>query len=208
MNSPTLVCVTGPDGAGKTTQVTRLAERLARRADRKVAVVTIWDLLLNPKTAPKVAFRSPQQVDAYLRILSPLSRALYLYHCFNEAMVYALDTRPDLLILNSYWYKYYATEVAHGANADQILTIADATFREPDITFYLTLSPEQAFDRKAQLSGYETGFAEPRSKDAFVAFQRKAHEALEKEAQRRSFHRLDGSETADALTDRILGAIQ
>jgi thymidylate kinase len=31
---PKLVCVTGPDGSGKTTQIARIAERLERRAKK------------------------------------------------------------------------------------------------------------------------------------------------------------------------------
>lgn len=207
MTNRRMVCVTGPDGAGKTTQITRLAARLARRDERKIAVVTIWDLLLNPKTAPRIGFRSPQEVDRYLEMLGPTSRALYLYHCFTEAIRYAMMDEPDLLLINSYWYKYYATEVAHGADAEKIRRIGDSVFSEPDITFYLRVSPSEAFERKAQLSGYESGFAEERTREAFIGFQEVAHRALEKEARARAFEVFDGSESADTLTDRILKAI-
>ena len=206
-NTPKLVCVTGPDGAGKTTQISRLAEALESQGKFSIAVATIWDLLLDPETAPKVGFRSPIEVDRFLQILSPLSRALYLYNCFNEALVRARARQPDVLLINSYWYKYYATEVAHGADAEQILAIAERVFAEPDTTFYLEVDPRAAFARKAVLSGYETGFAEPRSEEAFVAFQVKAQAALAEQARRRRWISLDGNEPIESLTGMILARI-
>ncbi len=205
-----MICVTGADGAGKTTQLGRLAERLERVEQRKVACVTIWDLLLDPDTSPKVGLRSPRQVDTFLRILEPMARALYLFSSFRAALDRALAQSPDVLLLNSYWYKYYATEVAHGGAAEPMLRIAEAAFPEPDTTFYLRLTPAQAFGRKADLSGYETGFAEPRSEEAFLAFQTRAHAALDQQAERRGWFPIDAArppaETTEAILERIKGA--
>lgn len=204
---PKLVCVSGPDGSGKTTQITKLAERLVRRGKLKVVAVTIWDLLLDPASKHKVAFRSPSEVDAYLEILHPTARTLFLYHCFFQALVQAQKREPDLCLINAYWYKYYATEVAHGGDPETLRRIAEI-FPEPALTFYLKVDPEEAFRRKAQLSGYETGFAVPRSREAFVSFQKRAHAALEDLAKRRGWVQLNGKESADSLTDAILGKIE
>ena len=45
-----LICVTGPDGSGKTTQIARIAEALSRRGKQKIVPMTIWDMLLDPST--------------------------------------------------------------------------------------------------------------------------------------------------------------
>ena len=54
---------------------------------------------------------------------SPMARGLFLYHCFYQALELAKNRKPDILILNSYWYKYYATEVAHGGNPINFSTL-------------------------------------------------------------------------------------
>ncbi len=204
---PKLICVSGPDGSGKTTQITKLAERLVRRGKLKVVAVTIWDLLLDPASKHKVAFRSPAEVDAYLEILHPTARALFLYHCFFQALVQARKREPDLCLVNAYWYKYYATEVAHGGDPETLRRVAEI-FPEPALTFCLKVDPEEAFRRKERLSGYETGFANPRTKEAFVAFQTRAQQALEELAKSRGWVELNGRESMDSLTDAILARIE
>jgi len=202
-----LICVTGPDGSGKTTQIGKLAERLERRGKKKIAAVTIWDMLLDPATRGKLPFRSPTEVDGVLQVLHTMPRTLFLYHCFAEALEMAKERHADICLINSYWYKYYATEVAHGGNAERIRRIADDVFDEPTLTFYLRITPEEAFNRKATLSGYETGFANPRSQEAFIAFQNKAHAALNEMAAQRRWIEMDGKESIEALTDMILARI-
>ncbi len=204
---PPLICVTGPDGSGKTTQIARLAERLEGRGKVKAAAVTIWDLLLDPASRGRVAFRTPAEVDSYLEILHPTSRALFLYHCLYEALRLALRRKAQVLLLNAYWYKYYAVEVAHGGSPEELRSLA-RIFPQPALTFYLRVDPEEAFRRKAGLSGYETGFASPRSREAFVSFQGKAQEALHSLALELGFVELNGRESPDSLAERILERIQ
>jgi thymidylate kinase len=207
MSAPRLVCVTGPDGSGKTTQIGKLAEALTRRGQGPVAAVTIWDLLLDPSAKGMTGFQSPGEVDAYLSLLHPTARALFLYHCFYQALELAYARRPKLCLLNAYWYKYYATEVAHGGDAELLLA-PTAVFPEPALTFYLSVSPEESGRRKAGLSGYETGFADPPTPEAFVAFQRKAQVVLEQQAARRGWVRLDGKESVTQVTDLILARME
>jgi FMN phosphatase YigB (HAD superfamily)/thymidylate kinase len=205
--TPKLICVTGPDGSGKTTQITKLAEHLEKSGQHKVAAVTIWDLLLDPSCKGKIVFDDPGQVDKYLSILHPTSRALFLYHCFHEALELARKRGADVILLNAYWYKYYATEVAHGGDRALLRQLA-GLFPEPSLTFYLDVDPGEAFARKAMLSGYETGFASPRSREAFVAFQDTAHGVLDGLAKELGWVRLDGrtpmARLTEAMTDRIM----
>lgn len=206
MTDPLWYCVTGADGAGKTTQIQHLAERLERGAGKKVAVVTVWDLLLDPKTQDLVAFEEPQEVDRYLGVLGSTSRALFMFHCLYQAVDMARRKEPDVILLNSYWYKYYATEIAHGGDATDLRRIT-SVFPQPECTFYLRLSPEAAAERKAVLSGYESGFADPRTKEAFLAFQRPAHAALEELAAEFSWTCLDGTLDEKAITEQLLAEV-
>lgn len=201
-----LVCVTGPDGSGKTTQITRLAERLERREGRKVSVVTIWDMLLDPKTQPLVPFEDPAQVDRFLGVLSPTARSLFLFSCLAQALDLARERDPDLLLVNAYWYKYYATEVAHGASRAMLDAVV-SVFPKPDLVLYLDVSPEESLRRKARPSRYESGFPKEPSTEGYIRFQTRAHEVLADLKASLSFVELNGAETPDALTDQIVARL-
>ncbi len=206
-DQPKLICISGPDGSGKTTQMIRIAEQLEHRGGQKVAAVTIWDLLLDPVSKNKLMFRGPSEVDGYLEILDPIARGFFLYHCFYQALELAKQRKPDVCLLNAYWYKYYATEVAHGGNPEMLLQMAEV-FPKPDVTLHLQVTPEEAFERKAELSGYESGFAKPRTKEAFIHFQKKAHAALEDLAQKENWIRIEGTETIDTVSADIWKQIE
>jgi thymidylate kinase len=205
-SGPTLICVTGPDGAGKTTQIARIGEALSKRGKKKIVAMTIWDMLLDPSTRGRVGFKSPLELDSFLEVLSPMARMLFLCHCLYEALDLALARSPDVILANGYWYKYWATEVAHGGDPQAMLNLM-TVFPEPVLTFCLDISADEAFRRKARLSGYETGFAAQRTLEAFTAFQALARPPLERLAQEKSWIRLDGKESASALSETILNRI-
>jgi thymidylate kinase len=198
--------VTGPDGAGKTTQIVRIADALSKRGKKKIVAMTIWDMLLDPSTRGRVAFKSPLELEPFLEILSPMARMLFLCHCLYEALDLAVARKPDVILANGYWYKYWATEVAHGGDPEAMLNLMKV-FPEPVLTFCLDIEIDQAFRRKAKLSGYETGFAAERTLEAFTAFQTRARPSLERLAQEKQWVRLNGNEPASALSETILRRI-
>jgi thymidylate kinase len=201
-----LICVTGPDGSGKTTQIARIAEALSRRGRQKIVPMTIWDMLLDPSTRGRVAFKSPGELDSFLEVLSPMARMLFLAHCLYAALDLAVARKPDIILANGYWYKYWATEVAHGGDPDAMLQLM-TIFPEPARTFCLDISAEEAFKRKAKVSGYETGFAPERTLEAFAAFQARARPPFERLAQQKQWIRLNGKESAATLSEAIVGGI-
>jgi dTMP kinase len=201
-----LICVTGPDGSGKTTQIARIAEALSRRGRKKIVPMTIWDMLLDPSTRGRVAFKSPAELDGFLEVLSPMARMLFLAHCLYAALDLAVARKPDVILANGYWYKYWATEVAHGGDPEAMLDLVKV-FPEPALTFCLDISADEAYRRKTKPSGYETGFAAERTLEAFTAFQERARPALERLARQKQWIRLNGKESANALSEAIVERI-
>jgi thymidylate kinase len=201
-----LICVTGPDGAGKTTQIARIGEALSKRGKKRIVPMTIWDMLLDPSTRGRVAFKSPSELDSFLEVLSPMARMLFLAHCLYTALDLARARNPDIILVNGYWYKYWATEIAHGGDAEAMLDLMKV-FPEPLLTFCLDISADEAFRRKVKLSGYETGFAPERTLEAFTAFQARARPPLERLAQEKGWIRLNGTEPASALSEAIVSQI-
>ena len=198
--APTTICIVGGDGSGKTTQVTRLAAIFESRG-QKVAAVTIWDALIDPAVKSKLPFERPLEIYSYLKVLDPLARTHFLFHAMHLALDLARAPTPDVLLLNGYWYKYMATEIAHGGPPTELRQLA-AGFAVPDRSFYLAITPEEALRRKSHRSDYESGYAE--DPEVFLAFQRQAHQVLDTLSAELSWVHLDGLQPTATLTQAIV----
>lgn len=197
-----IACVTGPDGSGKSTQVAAVAGLLGKEG-YSVACSQIWDPMLDPAFAGRALFDSPAKADAYLELLDSTSRMYFLCHALQESLVRARARGTDVVLLNAYWYKYHAVEVAHGGDAPALRTIT-SVLPAPDVTFYLHISPSRAARRKERFTGYETGFAASRTADAFESFQVVAVRELEALAGEFGWVMLPGEEPAATITERIV----
>lgn len=195
----TVICIAGGDGSGKSTQVANLTHFYQRR-QCSVAAVTIFDAFADPEVAPKLPFTHRSDVYQYLKLLGPVSRTHFLLHAFHLALERALRRGPDVVLLNAYWYKYFATEVAHGGDPAILRQLA-AGFRQPDHTFYLVISPEDALARKAEHSDYEAGYGTDRQ--TFLEFQRRAHRVLQALALEYSWTEIDGLSSPTEITQTI-----
>ena len=165
---PKLICITGIDGVGKSTLVELLAEKIPT-----AYISNIWDIMEGG--VETVPFKSKQDIDNYLCELSPDVRLLFLAHALKFSVDKALDSGSDLVILNGYYYKYFASELALNASADLVDSLMGA-FPKPDYVFQLELSIEEIVNRKPHFSRYESGLSMQPGKDNFVEFQKKALE--------------------------------
>lgn len=190
------ICITGGDGSGKSTQVAALAAALTEKG-LSFAVVTIWDAFDDPAMSSKLPFGKPADVFEYLKLLSPRSRSHFLFHALHASLDLAATRSPDVLLINAYWYKYFATEVAHGGNPAMLRALA-AGFPEPDVTFFLKISAETTVLRKDQPSDYETGYGD------FLEFQRHSLQALEQLSTGLGWVELDGTHGQLDITSNIL----
>ncbi len=160
-----LICITGADGTGKSTLIQSLAPYFPQ-----AYTATVWDLLKNG--AEGLPFRSKQQVDSYLCSLTPDSRLLFLAHAMKYAVDQAQESHAEAIIIDSYFYKYTATELALGA--DRLLARhLGKTFPLPDRTLLLELPLSLMAERKARFSRYECGLAAAPGPTEFLAFQAK-----------------------------------
>lgn len=190
------MCVTGPDGSGKSTLVEHLVHALPHAKE-----VTIWDALDNKDAA---LFSNKKEVDDYLCILSPDARILFLAHALKYAIDNASDAGIETIIVNAYYYKYFASELALGANQELTHTLA-TMFPTPDKTIFLSLSPEISASRKKYLSKYECGCREA-TPENFIDFQKKANVAFETYIQP-DWHILNAKDTPEALKEQTLQII-
>ncbi|MBO0855667.1 MAG: hypothetical protein J2P18_18105 [Nocardia sp.] len=200
---PRLICISGGDASGKSTQVEALTAALSERGE-KVAAVTIWDALSDPYVAQRLPFRDRGQVYEYLRILSPRARTHFMFHALHVALDRAFEREPDLVLLNAYWYKYFATEIAHGGDTRMLRSWAYG-FPEPESTFYLRITPEIALARKRQRSDYESGYGDAA---AFLDFQWRSLAILGQLCAELNWIDLDGTAKPSTLTATMLEVVE
>jgi thymidylate kinase len=201
-----LVCVTGPDGSGKSTLVAGLVDRLRGETGAGVRVVSIWDLLARPDIRASFPV-DPSRVDAYLASLGGHARAHFLLHCLAEATAQAVSSGAPWLLLDGYWYKYLAIEIAHGA-AEADVTALTARFPEPALVLYLDAPAAAAVARKTRFSRYESGLAATPDAATFSAFQAKVRPVLERWAERRGWVRIDGAAEPGVVLESAWRAVR
>ncbi|WP_157777360.1 dTMP kinase [Nocardia terpenica] len=199
---PLLICISGGDGSGKSTQVAALEKQLTDRGIH-TATAAIWDPFTDPFVAERLPFRTREDVFAYVRILGPGARGYFLFHWMRLAFDRALARSPAILLINAYWYKYFATEIAHGADPAPLRACTQG-FPTPHHTFYLRITPETALSRKQDRSDYESGYGDEHT---FIQFQHHSLKTLDALSQEFSWTPLDATLPPDELTTTILTAL-
>ncbi len=199
-NGKRLIGITGIDGSGKTTLLARLAASLPNSR-----TVTIWDLMKEPELDPKHSFRDKKEVDAYLRSLGHPERAEFLFGYLDQALGRALRGSDENLLIDAYWYKYFASELAmHGERARPDLRRFVAHFPKPDALFFIAFDAPSALRRKKTFSGYESGYDPARSPESFIAFQSKSYANLQTLMREAGAIVLDGESPVEAKVEICL----
>jgi len=160
-----IICVTGMDGTGKSTLIQALSNRISN-----VYVAKIWDLLESPIAS--LPFKSKSEVDDFLCNLTPDSRLLFLAHAMKYSIDKALASEKENILIDSYYFKYFASELALGANEALVKSLIDS-FPKPDIIIELYLSLKESAERKAKFSKYECGITSEATLENFIHFQEK-----------------------------------
>ncbi len=196
-----LICLTGPDGSGKTT-LSKALEMALLAQGKSAACVEVWDILSNEAFAKNHPFKNKSQVAQYLKACSSLGRSMFIFHCLLEAIHLGLKKKLEYLIINSYWYKYYLSELYLGTSRPQLDALI-SVFPKPDIIFYLKITPDIAASRKVFFSEYETGHLEA-SKENFIMVQKKLIIGWDELGQQFDWISLDACLSIDDLKNKIL----
>jgi thymidylate kinase len=204
-----IIAMDGPDGAGKSTQIVRLA-RWARERGLDCRVVSKWDLF-DETAHPEARFLRGTTLEELRVCISEMptpARAMFLMWLISSAA--NPDTAPDcdLLVIDGYWMKHAAAELAYGCDP-RLVTAAGEAFPPVDAVVYLDVTPEAALARKgSDLSPYECGRDPACAPRSFLAHQRTVRERLLGWASARGWHVVDSSDmdAAQAAIRRIVSA--
>ena len=160
---------------------------------------------MDPAVASKLPFERPSDIYTYLKLLSPVSRTHFLFHALHLALERAWERKPNVLLLNAYWYKYFATEVAHGGDPSLAAPAGGGVSRAgPHV-----LPFGQPGGRVgAQVPAQRLRERLPARRADIFAFQRRAHEALDALAVEFSWSELDGRSSPSEITTTMIQQLE
>jgi thymidylate kinase len=203
LKDPLWICITGTDGAGKSSLIELLLKENTLFEGRKVKEVTIWDLFNLPEEEKYIFIRSKRHVDLYLKSLSPESRSFFLLHCIAQSIEMARKEGIEIALINAYWYKYMAAEIAYDGHFSSRVNLT-STLPVPDLVFSLKVSVETATNRKENFSAFESGFPKEINAEAFSTFQIKVHKAYNQIMSNINHCTLNGELPLAELKDQLV----
>ena len=171
-----LIVVTGADAVGKSTLTRALRDRLEERGigTRQVDKWQIYDFAAHPECAflEGVPLR---RLRTCISSMPVPARTLFLFWTMIITMREEFVSGPDMVFIDSYWYKHAASERVYGAS-EELIESAVATLPRPDRVILLDIEPEQAWERKAaagfhDVVPYECGMDPAMTRESFVAHQ-------------------------------------
>ena len=200
-----LIAFAGIDGAGKSSQVKTLAERLGETG-RSVKVIDKWDVL-DPAIHPECRFMvGPlEEVRVCISEMEGPGRALFLFWCIALATTRSMKESHDYFISDGYWMKHAAAELALGCPRGMIEGYIEA-LPKADLTFYVDLDPALAFDRKgpADVTPYECGCDPEMKPEGFMRHQTNIRSILKEWAARDGWTSINGTADRESISAEIL----
>jgi len=135
-----------------------------------------------------------------------VSRTLFLF--WTIAASTRARSSADVVLLDGYWFKHGAAEIAMGADPALVRALADALPR-PDVSIFLDVDPHVAALRKKNLfTPYECGCNEECSTDQFIVHQSKVRTALIDFNKRDGGMSIDATLTAEEVLCKVMGQIR
>jgi dTMP kinase len=175
-----IVAVDGPDGAGKSTHVAMLHEWM-REQGIPCEVVGKWDVF-DPDLHPEARFLRGVELSELRVCVAEMptpARSLFVRWLYAEAAARAARLAGEhVVVLDGFWMKHAAAEVAYGADPELIDALV-SSLGEVDAVLYLDVTPEEALRRKqGSLTPYECGLDGDRDPARFLAVQTAIRERL------------------------------
>jgi dTMP kinase len=194
VNAGRLIVLEGLDGTGKSTQVPRLAKRLAAGGREVVTTREPYDCAPGRKIRELAQLHAPVPAEEELALFVA-QRRMHVRERIAPALA-----RGAVVISDRYFLSTVAYQGARGLDPARLLAESEAEFPLPDLALLLVLAPADGLARVATRGGT----AEPAFEKAdFLARVRTIFDALD----RPYLERVDAAGTPDAVEDRLAAAI-
>jgi len=197
-----LIVLEGMDGSGRSTQISLLTEWLESEGfavatmglRRSGLVAKDIDALLAENTITKMTLTLMYATDFYDQLEHRIIPAL----------------RSDFVVLaDRYFYTLIARAAARGIERDYLHGLYEMALR-PDLTFWLNVRPEAAFEREFRkshtISYWESGRDLSLSDDlyqSFIMYQAKIKKEFEKLSEQHGFLAMDGEASTSAVNNQL-----
>jgi dTMP kinase len=197
-----LIVIEGMDGSGRSTQIALLTEWLESEGfavetmglRRSGLVAKDIDALLAENTITKMTLTLMYATDFYDQLEHRIIPAL----------------RSDFVVLaDRYFYTLIARAAARGIERDYLHGLYEMALR-PDLTFWLNVRPEAAFEREFRkshtISYWESGRDLSLSDDlfqSFIMYQAKIKKEFEVLSERNGFLAMDGEASVAAVNSEL-----
>ena len=188
-----LICITGIDGSGKSTLVRALHEHISGSV-----VANIWQSF----EANQQLFKTRREVYEYMMSLPVNARVLFLAHAIRYGLEKALEKDASMILIDGYYYKYFAPELVLGADPDFVEKLS-ATFPQPQTIICLDADAQLSFARKQEITPYECGFASAVNEENYTRFQSQVIKKRELFDQKK-WHFLDARLSPRELQEKAL----
>lgn len=205
-----LFAVVGTDGAGKST-VTRLAAQALENDGYSVTHVDRWHIVDNP-LYPATRFMRPDVPDTRLCVAEMPNPARFLFLVWSIGMALlgrktaAGDAGGSTGMLDGYWMKHAASEIVYGLDRAWVENVVSA-LPVPDVTVYLRIEPEAAWERKAgDVVPYECGMDDSCSRASFLRHQHAIQALLDGWAAERGWLRVDAGRPLPEVVAQVRAA--
>ncbi len=197
-----LIVIEGMDGSGRSTQITLLTEWLESEG---FAVET-----MGLRRSGLVA----KDIDALLaeNIITKMTLTLMYATDFYDQLEHRIipALRSDFVVLaDRYFYTLIARAATRGIERDYLHGLYEMALR-PDLTFWLNVRPEVAFEREfrksQRISYWESGRDLSLSDDlyqSFIMYQAKIRKEFEALSERHGFVALDGEASTSAVNTEL-----
>jgi dTMP kinase len=197
-----LIVIEGMDGSGRSTQISLLTEWLESEGfavetmglRRSGLVAKDIDVLLAENTITRMTLTLMYATDFYDQLEHRIIPAL----------------RSDFVVLaDRYFYTLIARAVARGIEHDYLTGLYEMAVR-PDLTFWLNVRPEVAFEREFRkshaISYWESGRDLSLSDDlfqSFILYQAKIKQEFESLSERHGFLAMDGEASVISINNDL-----
>lgn len=199
-----IVSIVGTDGAGKSTLTKALASR-SSRTDRPLRRIDRWDIIDSSEyPASRFITASVDETRAAVAELPGPTRFLFLAWSTAYALLGQLPDQNSDFLLDGYWMKHGAAEVAYGQRAEWVESVT-AVLPRPHLTIFLRVEPEVAWQRKASgdIVPYECAMDPSCSQESFISHQRALLKILDEWAIKYGWIIVDGDQSADAILSEV-----
>ncbi|WP_255990079.1 dTMP kinase [Chitinolyticbacter albus] len=199
-----LINILGSDGGGKTTQIAQLIQWTQQTFGLPARSLVKRDLF-DAGRFPESAFFGCDYETLAHRLLPQMpaeGRALWLFYMNAVLIRGAPPQGREVVFLDGYWHKHFATEAALGLDTQWLLDVCRC-FPEPDLTLLLDIDPRVTVARGHVHKPYESGCDFECSDASFIRQQDAVRRHLLQLAQSRGYPVLDAERGVDEVFDTL-----